>query len=282
MATAHSQTVSERDRLIVRPKTLAEAEATMEINWEHTVANLRTVVSIHKSGGEEKNVGYIIAWRISKPTGINPNIDPKYYLDDWYRRSSRSYNRDSWPLAACVWAFYGPGSFDGANYDQVVDEEKKDELGDYGNELISIQTIYIRFREDPEDIDSAYGGQQLAPLFLELYYRILGGKILPAWFSLSGAVTYLLIPSLHREPPVNEVWLRLQRDKGWSDEELPERVRAILDEAFKQERFGFRTYVDSATVFQNTIVSVLGRVVQPEDSISEPGDRLILPALAVA
>lgn len=148
----------------------------MEIEWEDTGATLRTVMSIHKCphgfrsrlgyhatfyltkhGGEENNIGYIIAWRISKPTGVNPNIDPRYYLNDWYHRSSTDYHRDAWSPAACVWAFYGPGSFDGANYDQVADQEKRDELGDGGNELIVIQTIYIKFREDPKDIESAVG-----------------------------------------------------------------------------------------------------------------------------
>ncbi|POS74784.1 hypothetical protein DHEL01_v206826 [Diaporthe helianthi] len=274
MATGHVQTASERDRLIVRPRTLAEAEATMEVNWEDGDATLRTV-----PGEEEKNVGYIIAWRISKPTGVNLTTDPRYYLDDWYLRSSRSYNADSGPLAACVWAFFGPGSLDGDNYDQVVDE-KKHELGDHGNELVFIQTVYIKFREDPADIDTAYSGQYLAPHFLELYYRILGDKILPAWFSLRGNVTYLLIPHMPTEYPANELWLYLQKQKGWSDEELPDKVKGILDKAFKEERFGFETYVDSARVFERTMVSVLGHVVKPEDAISEPGDRLLLPAVA--
>lgn len=113
-----------------------------------------------------------------------------------------------------------------------------------------------------------------------MYYRLLGDRILPAWFSLSGPVTYLLIPALHKESPVDEVWLNLQQHNGWSDEELPGKVRDILNQAFKQERFGFETYVDSVRVFEENIVSVLGRIVEPEDSISEIGDRLLLPAVS--
>lgn len=165
--------VTERDRLLVNSTPLAEAEATDEIEFKRRKANIRTLVSVHKcprgfrsrlgyharlfiteQDGIEREIGYIIAWRISKPTGENPHLDNRYYLDDWYYRNTREYDKDSRALAFCFNAIYRPGSFEGDNYDQVVDEEKKNQLRDGGNEVVFIQTIYIKWREDPDDEQS--------------------------------------------------------------------------------------------------------------------------------
>lgn len=167
-------TTPERDRLLANSTPLAEAEATEEITFKLRTATIRTLVSVHKCprgfrsrlgyharlfvterDGIEREIGYIIGWRISKPTGNKPNIDNRYYLDDWYYRNIREeYDKDSWALAYCFNAIYRPGSFEGDNYDQVVDEEKKNELRDGGNEVVFIQTIYIKWREDPDDEES--------------------------------------------------------------------------------------------------------------------------------
>lgn len=166
-------TVTERDRLLVNSTPLAVAEASETITFKDEKATIGTSVSVHKcprgfrsrlgyharlfiteQDGIEREIGYIIAWRISKPTGDNPNIDNQYCLDDWYHRSISEYDKDSRALAYCFNAIHRPGSFEGENYDQVVDEEMKNELRDGGHEVVFIQTIYIKWREDPDDEES--------------------------------------------------------------------------------------------------------------------------------
>lgn len=181
MATGRARRIPERDRLILQSTPLAEAETKEEIELEEQDATIRTVVSVHKcprgfrsrlgyhatlyltkADGVERYVGYITAWRVSKPTGASPNTDPRYYMDDWYHRRGSDYDRDSRLLAACFRAIIEPGSSDGDNYDQVLDQGKRNQLRDGGNEFVFIQTIYIKWREDPEDEDTEVGKHNLS------------------------------------------------------------------------------------------------------------------------
>lgn len=107
----------------------------------------------------------------------------------------------------------------------------------------------------------------------------MGGKILPSWFALNGPVTYLLLPRLHHESPVNEYWRHLRQMKGYTDEKLEEDVALRLGLLFQSRPYGYEPYVSSARVVDADIL-VLGRAVQPEDSLSIPGDHLLLPAAA--
>jgi hypothetical protein len=175
MATGGAPSDSERDRLIVQPRSLVEAEAIDFIDLDGK-STIRTVLSVHKCpsgfrsrlgyhallflkkpGDVERYVGYIIGWRISKPTGVSPQIDPVYYKEDWYYGKERDHDRDSRLLASCFRAIIAPGSLYGENYEQVLDETVKTQLQDEGNEVVFIQTVYIKWREDPEDEDTEVG-----------------------------------------------------------------------------------------------------------------------------
>lgn len=166
--------MSEGDSLIQNPAPLAQAETTEEINFKDGDATIRTLVSVQTcprgfrsrlgyhaklyltpGGGVEREIGDITAWRISRPTGVNPNIDPQYCLSDWYFKRLGTYDESSRQLAYCFKAFYGPGTVSPRRfYDQVESEDKKDELRDGGNEIVFIETIYIKWREDPDDEQS--------------------------------------------------------------------------------------------------------------------------------
>jgi hypothetical protein len=181
MATGRAPRTPERDRFILQSTPLAEAEAKEKILFRNQTAIMRMVVSVHKcprgfrsrlgyhatlylkmEDDVERYVGYIIAWHVSKPTGVSPNTDPRYYMDDWYHRRGKDYDRDSRLLASCIRAIIEPGSYDGENYDQVLDEGKRNQLRDGGNEFMFIQTIYVKWRENPEDEDSEVGNHELS------------------------------------------------------------------------------------------------------------------------
>lgn len=89
-----------------------------------------------------------------------------------------------------------------------------------------------------------------------------------------------MIPRLHGESALNEMWRHTQEQDESTDQALDATVKAALIEAFSGDAYEYEMYVDTAKVFQ-TYISVLGRVVKPEESISDAeADRLILPAAA--
>lgn len=150
---------------------LAQIESTEEINWKDGLADTRILVSVQKCpnkfrsrlgyhanlyitlpDGVERDIGYIKAWRISRPSGVNPTIDPQWCLGDWYFKPLETYDEGARQMAYCVRALYGKGELPARRLsDRFVNEKKKDEIRDGGNELVFIETIYIKWREDPGD-----------------------------------------------------------------------------------------------------------------------------------
>lgn len=92
-------------------------------------------------------------------------------------------------------------------------------------------------------------------------------------------MTYLLLPRLHRESPVNEYTLALQKREGYTDQELEENVEWALRKLFSSVEYGYELYVHNAEV-SGTHITVMGTLVAPEDCISAEVDRLLLPATA--
>lgn len=91
--------------------------------------------------------------------------------------------------------------------------------------------------------------------------------------------------------PVNEYWRhRWQQEKSarqqleeeterYTRQQLREDAEVYLKGLFRSEYYGYEYYIENAKIVE-TYITVLGRAVEPEDSISEPCDRLILPRAA--
>lgn len=89
--------------------------------------------------------------------------------------------------------------------------------------------------------------------------------------------------------PVNDYWRHRWREERYArrqlDEEtekytrqqLEEDAEASLKRLFRGDDYGYELYIENAKIV-DTYITVLGLAVQPEDSISEPCDRLVLPA----
>lgn len=170
MDTGAGPNTSEGPRPADDSAPLAQIEASESINFKNGKATIRTLVSVKKCphgfrsrlgyhanlyitlpDGVERDIGYITAWRISRPSGVNPNIDPQYCMAEWYFESLRRYDEDSKQLAYCIRSLYGKGEIPRRISDRVVNAEKRNELQDGGNELMFIETIYIKWREDRND-----------------------------------------------------------------------------------------------------------------------------------
>lgn len=171
MAAAAGPSSSQGASSIDNSAPLAQIEATESIQFRFQNATIRTLVSVRECprgkssrlgyhanlyltlrDGVERDVGYITGWRISRPSGINPNIDTYPCLSDWYFDPLQSYDEDSKQLAYCVRAIYGKGSIPTRRVsDRVVNAEKREELRDGGNEIVFIETLYIKWRENAND-----------------------------------------------------------------------------------------------------------------------------------
>lgn len=170
MDTRTAPNTSEGESPIDNSAPLAQIQASESIDFRDGKATIRTLVSVKKCphgfrsrlgyhanlyitlpDGVERDIGYITAWRISRPSGVNPNIDPQYCMTDWYFEPLRTYDENSKQLAYCIRSLYGRGEIPRRISDRVVNQEKRSELQDGGNELMFIETIYIKWREDRND-----------------------------------------------------------------------------------------------------------------------------------
>lgn len=77
--------------------------------------------------------------------------------------------------------------------------------------------------------------------------------------------------------PVNEYWRHRRQQEKCTRQQLEEEVEASLRALFRRDNYGYELYIEDAKIVE-TYITVLGRAVEPEDSISEPCDRLLLPA----
>lgn len=176
MDTGTAPNTSEGENPIDNSAPLAQIEASETINFKDGTENatIRTLVSVEKcphgfrsrlgyhanlyitlADGVERDIGYITGWRISRPSGVNPNIDPQYCMAEWYFKPLGTYDENSKQLAYCIRSLYGKGEIPIRRLsDRVVNQEKKNELQDGGNELMFIETIYIKWREDRKDPQS--------------------------------------------------------------------------------------------------------------------------------
>ena len=93
-------------------------------------------------------------------------------------------------------------------------------------------------------------------------------------------MTYLLSPRLQPESDINAYW---HRDREWDTTvlddsfKLEEEASQELFKIFTGRRYGYASYVNDAELEQFVEYTVLGRTVKAEDSLSRPGDRLLLP-----
>lgn len=153
--------------------SLAQVEAREAVMFNDAPCNIRTVVSVRecplkfqsrlgyhatlylsRQNEKEREIGFIRGWRISKPSGVNSSIDPRYFMKDWYFKDLRTYDESSRRLANCVRAIYGKGNIARRISDRVVDSQKRDELRDGGNEIVFIETIYIKWCDNLKDNQS--------------------------------------------------------------------------------------------------------------------------------
>lgn len=190
MDTGAAANASEDENPVDDSAPLAQVEAFEEIDLEQQGkpvirANMRTLVSVRKCphgsrsrlgyhanlfltlpGAEEKDIGYIKGWRISRPSGVNPNIDPQYLMAEWYFKPLREYDQGSKEMAYCIRALYGKGQLPIRRIsDRIVNSEKEAEVRDGGNEIVFIEEIYIKYRENQYDPKTQVGNHDLA-----LYY----------------------------------------------------------------------------------------------------------------
>ncbi|KUI73188.1 hypothetical protein VM1G_08946 [Cytospora mali] len=204
---------------------------------------------------EERHIGFLSAWRISRSSAWLPDGAP-IYIREWLR---------SVP-------------------DHTADDEVRtalralmDENGDPRSEVISFNpVVWAQLNDMDSDviffpmiwISASVSGQGIISHAFNLFYRLLTGGTLPAFYNVSGPITVALEPGIPNSPEYSRLWreivTRHDHESGYSYEL---RCLEILERMY--ERNGYkhcRSIYDSR---------VMARVVEPV--ARDPGDRLMMP-----
>lgn len=99
------------------------------------------------SGGGYKQIGIVEGWRVSKPTMLNPTIDPRYWIQEWLRTPLGSHGEDGgvWnELAMALRALYGR---DGTPLSSVQTPRA---LHDDGAEIVFIQLLHVLWKDEED------------------------------------------------------------------------------------------------------------------------------------
>lgn len=99
---------------------------------------------------QQQEIGFVDAWRVSKPSLVQPNIDRYGWVNEWLKPSLESYDSEVRPLVTALRALYtsdgqfgpeeGPALGCPPNMDTI--------LSDHGYTIMYIQNVYIKWNSD--------------------------------------------------------------------------------------------------------------------------------------
>ena len=169
-------------------------------------------------------IGYILAWRVSKPTPSLPNVNPHWHEEILSEgEKHETMEETSWCLQALLNPDGTPRPALKANTGQVVD-----------NPLMFIQMIYIR---------SLFQRKGLLAPALNCFYTAIGQ--LPQWFAFAGSL--VLVPSAPSDYK-GGVW------KGIGDAI----VETSLIGVYRKQ--GYAIWIKNARIGEN-LITVMGRAL---------------------
>lgn len=156
-----------------RSRVLARASATKSIDLERTggTGKLRMSLQVHadpqghrtrlgyyadlfftrdeqgqnsEAGQEEQHIGYISSWRLSKEPNSYGHEDPQPWVAEWLRGDLGDPQDDSRPFKQTLRLLYN-----WIGQPQAVDDDSlRSALADTGHELIFIEMIWIKYKDE--------------------------------------------------------------------------------------------------------------------------------------
>lgn len=166
--------VSRRARARVRSRVLARARAAKPITLEETggTGRLRMALQVHADPQghltrlgyyadlffslddpeqelgaprrEEHHVGYISAWRLSKEPNQYSHEEYQPWVTEWLRSELGDPEDDSRPFKETLRLLYD----ETGQLRDVNDDSLRSALGDTGSDLVFIEMIWIKYKEE--------------------------------------------------------------------------------------------------------------------------------------
>ncbi|KUI59994.1 hypothetical protein VP1G_07177 [Cytospora mali] len=287
-----SQSGRREDRILAEARAETECKLKVpdesgEISYEDVTLRLRLRVHtcdvpfetrlgysakivLRRRGRPDLDIGSIHGWRVSKPCAAHPNIDPQYFIKDWFKTSlSRFPDNQGWnELAQALRAIYTQAGRPRAR----ISDRLRRTLEDGGSELVFIQMLHVLWADD-EGLE--FQGNGFGRLALDMYYRILTSHLLPSWYRVQTPATFLLVPGLPADPTEGGRW-DITRPAGESDGDLATRVAKELAKMY--QKWMYEIYVRNARVRTaqpgvDNMETVMGRTFD-RPVPSAPRDRL--------
>ncbi|ROW03903.1 hypothetical protein VPNG_07245 [Cytospora leucostoma] len=198
---------------------------------------------LRRVGGKPyKQIGIVEGWRVSKPTEASPTVDPQYWVQEWLRTPLDSHSEDGgvWnELAMALRALYRR---DGSPLPGVKWPEA---LGDDGNEIVFIQLLHVLWKD--EEDGTVYQGNGFGRLALDMYYRLLTSRLLPAWYNVPTPTRFILVPGIPGGPGKGDRWdQNLLPGETTESEAFFDRVESTLTAMYLN--YGYRTHVQNTRV----------------------------------
>lgn len=246
----------------------------------------------------DQNIGEIGGWRVSKPSRSQPRIDPMYWVQEWLRTPLQKFPEDPvWTELACaLHVLYTQAGTPRT----LVSPQLRANLDNDASDLVFVQLLRIMWIDDngtqvstssrlvypiphPEAgkcwlalicITLQIQGNGFGRMALEMYYRLLTSRILPAWYAVPTPATFLLVPAL----PDGEGAARWESDAvKEEDVNTPAFFDWVEDTLSKiYSGWGYHVYIRHGNVLDggyDITFTVMGRTFNYPEAPS-PVDRL--------
>ncbi|KAL1874878.1 hypothetical protein Daus18300_003419 [Diaporthe australafricana] len=216
-------------------------------------------------GLAERYIGFISAWRLSKPPGHVTGQVPEPWVQEWLSGGVGGQNDDSRPFKETLRLLYdntGQLRPTDVNDDNTMAQTR---LGDTGNELVFIEMIWIKHRDattgqqvrlldymrhtrSPRDrklingsLAVQYSRQRIAPQAIGMLYQLMICGTLPAWCHIDQPVTLVLRAGMPSDDGLCEMWFdKYPRGPDENARQYSDRIGDSIENLFRAvRRYGF-------------------------------------------
>ncbi|KAL2282254.1 hypothetical protein FJTKL_11075 [Diaporthe vaccinii] len=200
-------------------------------------------------GREENHVGYISAWRLSKEPNQYAHEEFQPWVTEWLQGELGDPDDDSRPFKETLRLLYD----ETGQLRAVNDESLRSALNDTGSELVFIEMIWIKYKD--EKTGFPFSCQRIAPHALELLYSIMNNGTLPAWYTVNLPITFVLRAGMPSDDGLSEMWLK-EHPKASDETDLrySNRIARTVEAVFRAEdRYGYRNISNDHRVMALTV-----------------------------
>ncbi|POS71705.1 hypothetical protein DHEL01_v209899 [Diaporthe helianthi] len=236
-------------------------------------------------GQEERHIGFISCWRLSKGPNQYGHEDFQPWVTEWLRGDLGDEDDDSRPFKETLRLLYDET---GKLRDNMNDELIRSALDETGSELVIVEMFWIKHKDETTGLQ--YSRQRIAPHALELFYSLINNGILPSWYIINLPITLILKAGMPSDDGLSEVWLNEHpRNPGETEQDYCARISDHVLNLFQvEQRYGYRKISDDHRVVVLTVSLpqrlrvVVNSTLEDETARPRPGPTQIKPQTALS